>query len=112
MTGKTIQADSKDIGAPRDMVTDEGDRYRHRDAFTVWFTDHTGDEVSATLSTTSILCERYRSFADVGTDPKVTDSPLFTELDQPRIGRHLASALPLSIDGVYPPPAVAPELGN
>ncbi len=96
--------------------TDEGDRYRHRDAltglFTVWFTDHTGEEVSAALSATSILWERYRSFADVVADPKVTANPLFTELDQPRIGRHLAAGLPLSIDGVYPPAVAAPELGD
>jgi 2-methylfumaryl-CoA isomerase len=96
--------------------TDEGDRYRHRDAltglFTVWFTDHTADEVAAALSATSILWERYRTFADVVTDPKVTANPLFAELEQPRIGRHLAPGLPLSIDGVYPPAMTAPELGD
>jgi 2-methylfumaryl-CoA isomerase len=96
--------------------TDEGDRYRHRDAltglFTVWFTDHTAEEVSAALSATSILWERYRTFADAVVDPKVTANPLFAELDQPRIGRHLAAGLPLSIDGVYPPAVAAPELGD
>ena len=95
---------------------DEGDRYRHRDAltglFTVWFTDHTADEIAATLSATSILWERYRTFADVVTDTKVTDNPLFTVLEQPRIGEYLAPGLPLSIDGTYPKAVASPALGD
>jgi 2-methylfumaryl-CoA isomerase len=112
-TAKAVAALGDALGAD---FTDEGDRYRHRDAltglFTVWFTDHAADEVTAALSATSILWERYRTFADVVTDPKVTANPLFAELDQPRIGRHLAPGLPLSIDGVYPPAMTAPELGD
>jgi 2-methylfumaryl-CoA isomerase len=96
--------------------SDEGQRYRHRDAltglFTVWFASRTADEVAAALSTTSILWERYRSFADVVADAKVTDNPLFTTLDQPRIGSHLAPGLPLSIDGAYPAAVPAPALGD
>ena len=42
----------------------------------------------------------------------MTDNPLFTELDQPRIGRYLAPGLPLRIDGVYPAPRPAPALGD
>jgi 2-methylfumaryl-CoA isomerase len=64
------------------------------------------------LSATSILWERYRTFADVVTDDKVTANPLFTELDQPRIGRYLAPGLPLSIGGEYPPAVAAPALGD
>ncbi len=56
----------------------------------MWFTEQTADEVVAALSATSILWERYRTFADVVTEDKVTANPLFTELDQPRIGRYLA----------------------
>jgi 2-methylfumaryl-CoA isomerase len=95
---------------------DEGDRYLHRDAltglFTVWFTERAADEVVAALSATSILWERYRTFADVVTEDKVTSNPLFTELDQPRIGRYLAPGLPVSIDGVNPPAVAAPALGD
>ena len=102
-TAKAVAALGETLGAD---FTDEGDRYRHRDAltglFTVWFTSHTADEVAAALSATSILWERYRSFADVVTDAKVTDNPLFTTLDQPRIGEYLAPGLPLSIDGDLP----------
>src|SRR6195952_5587506 len=104
--GETLRAD----------FTDEGDRYRHRDAltglFTVWFTAHTADEVAVALSSTSILWERYRTFADVVDDEKVTENPLFTSLAQPRIGDYLAPGLPLSIDGSYPKAVAAPALGD
>ncbi len=96
--------------------TDEGERYRHRDVltglFTVWFTGHSADEVAAALSQTSILWERYRTFAEVVTDAKVTDNPLFRSLEQPRIGRYLAPGLPVSINGAYPPAVPAPALGD
>jgi len=96
--------------------TDEGQRYRHRDAltglFTVWFCGHTAEEVAAALGSTSILWERYSGFAEVVTDPKVTDNPLFTTLDQPRIGTHLAPGLPLRIDGAHPGAVAAPALGD
>jgi 2-methylfumaryl-CoA isomerase len=112
-TAKAVAALGETLGAD---FTDEGDRYRHRDAltglFTVWFTSHTGDEVAAALSATSILWERYRGFADVVTDAKVTENPLFTTLDQPRIGEYLAPGLPLSIDGTYPKAVAAPALGD
>ena len=96
--------------------TDEGQRYRHRDAltglFTVWFSGHTAAEVAAALGATSILWERYRTFGDVVTDPKVTDNPLFASLQQPRIGRYLAPGLPMAIDGAYRAPEPSPALGD
>ncbi len=86
--------------------TDEGQRYQHRDVltglFAMWFPQHTADEVTAALSATSVLWERYRSFAEVAGDDRVTANPLFTALDQPRIGEYLAPGLPMSIDGAYP----------
>lgn len=112
-TTKAVAALGDSLGAD---FGDEGQRYRHRDAltglFTVWFSSHTADEVSAALSSTSILWERYRTFADVATDAKVTDNPLFTPLDQPRIGEYLAPGLPLAIDGAYPSAVAAPALGD
>ncbi|AFM16738.1 putative acyl-CoA transferase/carnitine dehydratase [Mycolicibacterium chubuense NBB4] len=96
--------------------SDEGERYRHRDAlsalFAEWFTAHTGDEVAAALSATSVLWERYRTFAETSADARVTANPMFAELDQPRIGRYLAPGLPMSIDGAYPPAVPAPALGD
>src|SRR5882757_713735 len=110
---KAVAALGEALGAD---FTDEGDRYRHRDAltglFTLWFTEHTSDEVAAALSASSILWERYRTFADVVTDDKVTANPLFTELDQPGVGRYLAPGLPVSFGGVYPPAVAAPALGD
>ncbi|WP_102142905.1 CoA transferase [Mycobacterium hubeiense] len=112
-TTKAVAALGDALGAD---FTDEGERYRHRDAltglFTVWFTEHTADEVAAALSSTSILWERYRSFAEVVTDERVTANALFTPLNQPRIGEYLAPGLPLAFDGVYPPPSAAPALGD
>ena len=42
----------------------------------------------------------------------MTANPLFTALDQPRIGEYLAPGLPMSIGGVYPPAVAAPALGD
>ncbi len=96
--------------------TDEGERYRHREAltgvFTEWFSAHTGEEIAAALRQTSVLWDRYRSFAEAITDDKVTANPMFTALSQPRIGEYLAPGLPMSIDGSYPPAAPAPALGD
>lgn len=96
--------------------TDEGQRYRHREAlsalFAEWFGTHTGAEIAAALSATSVLWERYQTFGQTAADPRVTDNPLFTELDQPRVGRYLAAGLPVSIDGAYRPAVPAPALGD
>jgi 2-methylfumaryl-CoA isomerase len=95
---------------------DEGQRFRHRGAlsglFGMWFAEHTGDQISAALSGTSILWERYRTFAEVSVDPKVTGNPLFSMLHQPHIGDYLAPGLPLVIDGAHTAAVAAPSLGD
>ena len=112
-TTKAVAALADTLGAD---FTDEGERYRHREAltgvFTEWFSAHTGEEITAALSATSVLWDRYRSFAEAVTDDKVTANPMFTTLSQPRIGEYLAPGLPMSIDGSYPPAAPAPALGD
>lgn len=112
-TASAVEALGRSLGAD---FTDEGERFRHRDAltglFTVWFAGHTAAEVTEALSATSILWERYRDFAEVAADPKVTANPLFTALEQPRVGTYLAPGLPLAIDGAYPPAVAAPALGD
>lgn len=112
-TAKAVAALGETLGAD---FTDEGDRYRNRDAltglFTVWFTGHTAEEITAALSSTSVLWERYRSFAEVVTEDRVSANPMFTPLDQPRIGPYLAPGLPMAFDGAYPPAQVAPGLGD
>jgi 2-methylfumaryl-CoA isomerase len=96
--------------------TDEGERYRHREPlgglFTEWFAAHTAAEVTSALSATSVLWERYRSFAEVVDDDRVKANPLFTPLQQPRIGEYLAPGLPMSINGGYPKAVAAPSLGD
>jgi 2-methylfumaryl-CoA isomerase len=93
----------------------EGDRYRYRDVlsglFGTWFTDHTGEEITAALSGTSVLWERYRTFAEVADGPKVFANPLFSRLHQPGVGEYLAPAMPAAFDGVHPASAAAPALG-
>jgi 2-methylfumaryl-CoA isomerase len=112
-TAKAVAALAEALGAD---FSDEGQRYTHRDAltglFTLWFSEHTAEEVTAALSGTSVLWERYRSFAEVATDPRVTANPLFTPLDQPRIGQYLAPGLPMAIGGIYPPAVPAPAVGD
>ncbi len=112
-TTKAVAALGDALGAD---LTDEGQRYRHRDAltglFTVWFTDRTAEEIAAALSPTSILWERYQSFADAAAGPKVTDNPLFTSLDQPRIGTYLAPGLPVAVNGEYRSAVASPALGD
>src|ERR1700754_2980853 len=71
-TTKAVAALAETLGAD---FTDEGERYRHRDAlsglFTEWFSAHTAAEISDALSATSVLWERYRGFAEVVDDDRV-----------------------------------------
>jgi 2-methylfumaryl-CoA isomerase len=94
---------------------DEGDRYRHRDVlsglFAAWFADHTADEVTAALSGTAVLFERYATFAEAAAGPKVTRNPLFSRLHQPGVGDYLAAGLPIAFDGEHPRSAAAPTVG-
>jgi 2-methylfumaryl-CoA isomerase len=115
ITGTTaaIEALSEALGAD---FRDEGDRFRHRDAlshlFSPWFRGRTAEEISADLSTTSVLWDRYRTFAEAAADRRVTENPLFSNLVQPRVGEYLAPGLPLSINGAHIPASPAPALGD
>jgi 2-methylfumaryl-CoA isomerase len=80
--------------------------------FNEWFSAHTGDQVASALSGTSVLWDRYRTFAQTAADDRVTANPMFTPLDQPRIGEYLAPGLPMSIGDTYPPAVRAPALGD
>ncbi|WP_102416959.1 CoA transferase [Mycobacterium sp. 4858] len=94
----------------------EGDRYRHRGVlsglFATWFADHTAEEIIAALSGTTVLFERYRTFAEVAAGPKVTGNPLFTRLHQEGLGEYFAPGLPVAFDGAHPAGAPAPALGQ
>ena len=115
LTGTTtaVSALAEKLGAD---FTDEGDRYRHRDAltglFSEWFSAHSAADVTTALSEKSVLWERYRSFAEVVNEDRVTSNPMFSALSQPRIGEYLAAGLPVSINGDYPQAVAAPALGD
>ena len=103
-------------GALRVDFGDEGSRYRYRDVlsglFATWFADRTADEITAALSGSTVLFERYRTFAQVAESPKVTANPLFSRLHQPGVGDYLAAGLPLAVDGIHPAAVPAPALGQ
>ncbi|MGO9930160.1 MAG: CoA transferase [Mycobacterium sp.] len=96
--------------------SNEGDRYRYRDAlsglFAAWFADHTAEKIISALSDTTVLFERYRTFAEVAKDSKVTGNPLFSRLHQPGIGDYFAPGMPAAFDGNHPASAAAPALGQ
>ncbi|MDL4819939.1 CoA transferase [Actinomadura opuntiae] len=89
------------------------DRYAYRDALggvlAPWFASRTCAEVEDGLKGTSVLCSRYRDFAEVAAG--LHDEPLMAELDEPGIGPHLAPASPLRLGEDVPVPAHAPVLG-
>jgi len=103
-------AEARDID-----FTDEGQRYRHRDVLTGlfdgWFAERTGAQIEAALAGTSLLWDRYRSFAEAAADERLCGNAMFTKLHQPRVGDYLAAGLPASLDGAHPPAVAAPDLG-
>lgn len=112
-TTKAVAAVAEALDAD---FTEEGQRYRHREVLTAlfgsWFRSHTAAEVAAALSASSVLWERYQSFAEVAAGPRVTANPMFARLDQPRIGNLLAPGLPMSVDGAHARAGAAPVLGQ
>ncbi|ORA20969.1 CoA transferase [Mycobacterium arosiense] len=112
-TGAAVSALAEALGAD---FGSEGDRYRYRDVlsslFATWFGAHTADEITAALADTTVLFERYRTFAEVAAGPKVTDNPLFSRLRQPGLGEYFAPGLPAAFDDSHPPSAPAPALGQ
>jgi 2-methylfumaryl-CoA isomerase len=112
-TSAAVSALAEALGV--DFAT-EGDRYRYRDVlsglFAIWFADHTAEQITAALSDTTVLFERYRTFAEVAEGPKVTANPLFSRLHQPGVGDYFAPGMPAAFDGTHPASAPAPALGQ
>ncbi|MGV9748005.1 CoA transferase [Rhodococcus zopfii] len=115
LTGTTAAVAAVEAALGADF-RDEGERYKHRAVlnglFAPWFGARTGAEVEAALDGTSILHERYRSFAELAADPRVTGNPMFQQLEQPRIGTYSAASTPMSFDGVHPAVRPAPANGD
>ncbi|GAA4541546.1 CoA transferase [Mycobacterium paraffinicum] len=112
-TGTAVDALAEALGVD---FGSEGDRYRYRDVlsglFGTWFADHTAEETTAALSATTVLYERYRTFAEVAAGPKVTANPLFSLLRQEGLGDYFAPGLPVAFDGAHPAGTSAPALGQ
>jgi 2-methylfumaryl-CoA isomerase len=114
VTGRTepLAAVERALGAD---FTRDSDRYAHREVIAAllapWFGEHTTDEVAAALGGTSVLWERYRTFAELAADAATLANPLVARIDQPGIGRILATGTPLAQPGTTQTPAPAPALG-
>lgn len=108
---ETFSELSKAFGA--DFSAD-GDRYAHREVIAAllapWFASRSVSEIAAAFEGTSVLWERYRTFAELAADPALTENPLVRRIDQPGIGPMLATGLPLAQAGT-PDIQPAPELG-
>ena len=108
-----ISALTESLGAD---FGDEGVRYQYRGVlsglFATWFAEHSADEITQALSATSVLFERYRTFAQTAADERVTANPLFSLLHQDGLGEYLAPGLPTIFDGSHFAGEPAPRLGG
>ncbi len=93
----------------------DSDRYEHREAIagllSPWFANRTVGEIAAAFAGTSVLWERYRTFAELTADPDLLGNPLVRLISQPGIGEILATGSPLAQPGVGGAPPPAPVLG-
>jgi 2-methylfumaryl-CoA isomerase len=93
----------------------DADRYAHREVIAAllapWFAGHTTDEVTGALAGTSVLWERYRTFAELAADQETLANPLVGLIDQPGVGQILATGTPLAQPGTPQAPVPAPLLG-
>ncbi|HTU76133.1 MAG TPA: CoA transferase [Trebonia sp.] len=107
----TLAAVERAVGA--DFATDAG-RYEHREVIcgllAPWFAARTTAEVEAALAPTSVLWQRYRTFAEVAADPATAASALMRRIDQPGVGPVTAAGMPLRQPGL-PDVRPAPALG-
>jgi 2-methylfumaryl-CoA isomerase len=114
VTGRAVALTAVEQALGADFTSD-GDRYAHREVIAAllapWFAGHTTAEVTAALAGTSVLWDRYRTFAELAADPETLANPLVSLIDQPGIGQILATGTPLAQPGTEGTPAPAPVLG-
>ncbi len=114
VTGRAAALGAVEQALGADFSSD-GDRYAHREVIAAllapWFASHSTEEVAAALRETSVLWQRYRTFAELAADPSTLASPLVGLIDQPGIGQVLATGSPLSQPGTSQAPVPAPLLG-
>jgi 2-methylfumaryl-CoA isomerase len=97
----------------------DGDRYQHREVIAAlldpWFAARGVDEIAAAFAGTSVLWERYRTFAELAADPDLPGNPLVRLIDQPGVGPVLATGTPLAQPGVgevRPAPVLGADTGT
>ena len=113
-TAKAVAALADTLDAD---FTDEGERYRHRDAlsglFADWFAAHTADEMTDGAVGDVCAVGALPHLRRRGRRRTVTANPMFTphatSLESASTWRRVC---PSSIDGDYPPAVAAPALGD
>lgn len=95
-------------------LDDEQVRYNHREVISAllepWFARHDLEGLTEALAGRRILWSLYRTFDEAA--ERLGDNPLFAEVDQPGIGRHLAPGSPLVFDQKRHAPHRAPRVGE
>lgn len=100
-------------------LSTEGGRFEAREAIDAvvrpWFARHTAAEAEEALKAAGVLVGGFQTFEElVNSDPRCSpENPLFSEIDQPGIGRVLAPRVPLQFGATPVADAVAaPQLGG
>lgn len=117
-TGIGTAAEAAAASAGHDVRT-EGGRFEAREAIAAllapWVAARTLDEVTQAFATHRVTWGPYRTVRQaLAEDPDCSaGNPLFAEVDEPGVGRYLASGMPLAF-GASPRfvPAPAPRLGE
>jgi 2-methylfumaryl-CoA isomerase len=102
-----------------DLATREADRYAVRDrifaAIEAWTSAHSLADIATRFDALGVCWGPYQTFRQlVADDPRCsTANPMFTDLEQPGIGRYLVPGSPLAFEQLgRVPPAAAPALGQ
>jgi 2-methylfumaryl-CoA isomerase len=103
------------LGRP---LRSDGDLFEAREdiarVLEVWFAVTTLAEVAERFARHRVLWGPYQTVRELlDTDPRAsTDNPLFTEIEQPGIGRLLTPGSPFDRNGAREPSRPAPVLGQ
>lgn len=99
-------------------LSDEGERYRHREMLSAmiatWFAERDAATVAAALAETRVLWSPYRSFGDLAADDArlLREHPLFASITQPGVGEFWAAGSPITIDAARTGSQPAPSVGQ
>ncbi len=104
------------LGVP---LSDEGNRWTHRAHITAilapWFAAHRISEFEAKFNEMSLTWSIFRSVKDALRDDvdQFANNPMFSELEQPGIGRYMVPSHPVSFEASPTlEPRIAPSVGQ